>query len=67
MGKSFKLGQLECFVLGDNSRISYDSRHWRSVDKELEGKCQPGAVCSEDILGPVVFIFSPLSRWREFR
>jgi signal peptidase I len=67
MGNTFKLGPLECFVLGDNSRISYDSRYWRTVDKELEGKCQPGAVYTEDILGPVVFIFFPFDRWREFR
>lgn len=53
-GNPFELAEDECFVLGDNSPRSQDSRFF-------------GAVPSTDILGVVRWIYWPKIRWHELQ
>jgi signal peptidase I len=59
-GKPMKLGPDEYFVLGDNSPISNDSRHW---NKPAPGH-QRGALPAASIVGPVTWIYWPMNRIR---
>ncbi len=54
-----KLGSAECFVLGDFSQRSSDSRYWTAG---VEGH-PPYAVPEADILGVATQIYWPPSRW----
>jgi signal peptidase I len=50
-GQAFHVPDGECFVLGDNSAASIDSRHF-------------GAVPVGDLLGAPIFVIGPRPRWR---
>ncbi len=63
---SMKLAGNECFVLGDNSAWSADSRYPLPLHATLTGKCQPGAVPVDFVRGPVRAIVWPPERWRFF-
>ena len=58
-----KLGPGECFVLGDFSENSRDSRLW---EYGAAGH-PPYAVPESHIIGVVTHIYWPFSRWRSFR
>jgi signal peptidase I len=60
-GRPITLGPDEYFLLGDNSRMSYDARLWPS----FEGH-QPGATPRDQLCGRVVGIVWPPQRWRVF-
>ncbi len=51
VGKAFTLGPGECFMLGDNSANSFDSRSWGTVSKE-------------NLVGGAFFVFWPVPRWK---
>lgn len=53
-GQPVELGETECFMLGDNSVRSLDSRMQRDVQ-------------ADDILGIARWIYWPKKRWHEFR
>jgi type IV secretory pathway protease TraF len=53
----------EYFILGDNSRISYDGRYWAQA---APGH-QLGAVPRDWIFGRATAIYWPLNRIRQFR
>ena len=51
VGREFKLGEGEYFMMGDNSPSSFDSRSW-------------GVVKESSLIGSAFFVFWPLHRWR---
>ena len=51
VSESFKLGDGEYFMMGDNSPNSFDSRNW-------------GVVKEDSLIGEAFFVFWPLPRWR---
>jgi signal peptidase I len=63
-GNPITLGPGECFVLGDNTAASLDSRYFTTPARP---GMQPGALPKEDIRGVVRCIFAPAPRLKVFR
>jgi signal peptidase I len=60
-GNPIRLGPDEYFVLGDNSPISGDARHW---DTPAAAGRQIGALPATNINGVVTWTYWPPSRWK---
>jgi len=58
-GHPFALKPDECFVLGDNSPDSRDSREWDEVGPHLPPDYRVGTVRVDQIVGPAAFVYLP--------